>query len=88
MKYWKITYSNGYCGCDEEEYIEAETIEEAEEKAEDGLTMYSFFEPDGRFVDESDFDTMDEYYVAVEEYQMDIFYEVEEVTKEEYNKYC
>lgn len=88
MKYWKITYSNGYCGCDEEEYIEAETIEEAEDEAEDGLTLYSFFDPDDRFVDENEFDTIDEYYEAFENYQADISYEVEEITKKEYDESC
>jgi len=88
MKYWKITYSNGYCGCDEEEYTEAETIEDAEDYAKDYLEWYSFFDPDDRFVDRNDFDTMDEYYDAVEEYQAEIYYEVEEITKEEYNEIC
>lgn len=40
MAYFKITYSNGYCGCDDDEFITADTLEEAEEVANEGVHDY------------------------------------------------
>lgn len=38
--YFKIEYSNGYCTCDEEIFIKADSEEQAEEFAEEGLAEY------------------------------------------------
>lgn len=86
MKYFKVTYNNGYCGCEEEHYIEAETEKEVCEVAQDNIETYSFYEPDSRFVDEYDYDNEDDYYQAVEDYQNDIYFDVEEITREEFEE--
>jgi hypothetical protein len=41
MRKYLVRYSNGYCGCDEAIVIEAESFEEAEKAAQDGLYDYS-----------------------------------------------
>jgi hypothetical protein len=86
MKYWRVTYSNDYCGCDEEYYIDVETEEEAIEIANDGIENYSFYDPDSRFIDEDDYDNEDDYYQAVEDYQARISFGVEEITREEFEE--
>lgn len=87
--YYKMTFSNGYCGCDEEVYEEFNTREEAEEYAEEYLTSgwYGFYEPDGRFIgDEEDYESEEEYWEAVEDYQENCTYLITEITKEEYEE--
>lgn len=84
--FYKITYSNGYCGCDEEEYIKTDLVgEDLLNYAEDYLiSNYGFYEPDARFVDEEDYDNLDEYYAAVDDYQAECFFDIVECTEEEY----
>jgi hypothetical protein len=41
MKKYLVQYSNGYCGCDEYSIIKAESFEEAENIAQDGLYDYA-----------------------------------------------
>ena len=87
--YYKMTFSNGYCGCEEEIYEEFNTREEAEEYADEYLTngMYAFYEPDSRFVgNEEDYDSEEEYWEAVDEYQAECGYSIKEITKEEYEE--
>lgn len=85
MKYFKVTYYNGYCGYDENNYFTAEDGEAAYEAAERNIgEWYCFYEPDYRLVDEDDYETEEEYEQAVEDYQNDIYFEIEEITKEEY----
>jgi len=85
MKYFKITCSNGYCGCDEEWYEVAEDTATAEDyDLEDYLQGYCFLEPDKRFVDPDDYETEEEYEEAYEEYQEYISVDIEEITREEY----
>lgn len=87
MKYFKVTYSNGYCGCDEDMYIKAETETEAEDIAWDDIEIYSFYEPDSRFVDEpEDYDDEDDYWQAVEFYQENITIEIKEITRKEFEE--
>lgn len=80
MKYWKITYYNGYCGCDEDFYVMAENELEASRMGMDYLEEYSFYDPDERFVDMEDEDQVQEYYD-------NLGYEVEEISKEEFDEY-
>lgn len=81
MKYWKITCSNGYCGCDENFYIMAENELEASRMGMDYLEGdYSFYDPDERFVDMGDDNQIEEYYDELD-------YEVEEISKEEFDEY-
>lgn len=85
MKYFKITCSNGYSGCDEEFYEVAEdtaTIDDFE--YEDYLQNYAFYDPDARFIDPNDFETEEEYEEAYADYQENVSIAVEEITREEY----
>lgn len=86
--YFKMTFTNGYCGCDEVEYVELENLKEADDYFNEAIYNYGFFEPDARFVDPEDYETEDDYQVAIEDYQDDIFGNswYEEVTKEEYEE--
>lgn len=89
MRYIKFTYDNGYCGCDEEVYeaFEDGTDDlEIEEYGYEGIQMYSFYEPDDRFVSEDDYDSEDEYMDAYDEYQENIEVSWEEVSKEEFEE--
>ena len=83
-KYYKLMYSNGFCGCDEKEYIKCDE-EEIEEYAIEGLySYYSFSEPDSRFLSEEDYESYEDMY---EDYvQNYLGVEWEEVTKEEYEE--
>lgn len=87
--YFRLTYSNGYCGCEETEYAEFENESEAwDYLLEEGIYLYDFYEPDDRFVNEDDYESDEEYYEAVEEYQ-DAIHDnsyVTEITKEEYEE--
>ena len=77
--YYKITCTNGYCGCDENFYIEAENDSDAWDEANEILeSNYSFIYPDERFVE--DMDNWDE----IEIYEMNVEAYVEEISKEEY----
>ena len=79
MKYYKITCTNGYCGCDENFYIQAESDSEAWADADYICSdEYSFAYPDERFVE--DMDDKDE----IEEYCMNVEAYVEEISEEEY----
>ena len=81
MKYYKITCTNGYCGCDENFYIQAESDSEAWDEANEICSSeYSFAYPDERFVE--DMDNWDE----IEIYEMNVEAYVEEISKEEYLK--
>lgn len=85
MKYFKITCSNGYCGCDEEWYEEADdNAIEYDFDLDDYLQGYAFLEPDSRFVDRDDYETEEEYEEAYAEYQAEICVDIEEITREEY----
>ncbi len=85
MKYYKITCSNGYCGCNEDFYEELEDDENIDEIADDILfNYYGFAEPDGRFVGKSwDDEITDEEY---DEYQQNLCVDWEEITEEEYRE--
>ena len=77
--YYKVTCTNGYCGCDEDFYIEAENNSDAWDEANEILeSNYSFMYPDERFVE--DMDNWDE----IERYEMNVEAYVEEISKEEY----
>lgn len=86
MRYIKFTMSNGYCGCEQEEY---EAFEDGtddsviEEYATELLpNAYCFWEPDSRFVDEDE----EDYDEGVEAYQAECNCYWEEVSKAEYDE--
>ena len=87
MAYFEVTYSNGYCGCEETDYIEAENELEAIDLACDAIQLYGFYDPDSRFVDRDDYESDEEYYEAIEDYQADIEVIVNEISKEEYDNH-
>ena len=79
--YIKIVYSNGFCGCDEYEYVEVADEKEANEYVAEDIYNYSFFEPDASLIDVDDEE-------EVASYQQDIYdySHWEEITKEEYEE--
>ena len=80
--YIKIVYSNGFCGCDEEHFLEVDDVEDAEREFSDGIEYYGFFWPDTRFVyDEEDEEELISYHDGVYDYSY-----WEEITKEEYEE--
>lgn len=87
-KYYKFYCSNGFCGCDEEIYIEIEDNCNINEYANDILfNEYSFAEPDERFIYGKSWGegiTEEEY----EEYQENLTVDWKEITKEEYEENC
>lgn len=77
--YYKITCTNGYYGCDEDFYIEAESEIDAEDEVNEILeNEYSFIYPDERFV--YDMDDEDE----LEAYAEGVIAFVEEISEKEY----
>ena len=89
MEYFKITCSNGYCGYDEDFYIEAESEGLAEDVGNEIMwNEYSFIEPDNRFIGwEEDYETDEDYEDAIEEYQENCSFWITDITKEEYEEY-
>lgn len=89
MEYFKITCSNGYCGCDEDFYIEAESEGLAEDIGNEIMwNEYSYIEPDNRFIGwEEDYETDEDYEDAIEEYQENCSFWITDITKEEYEEY-
>lgn len=82
--YYKITFSNGYCGCDENVYVKTSEAEDALESwAEDYLVnMYC---PSYEYlIDPADYDTTDEYYDALDDYEANCYVSIVECTEEEY----
>ena len=91
IMYFKITYLNGFCGCDEEEYIIAECEEDAWQYLMDTIENYSFYNDD-RYLDETYFeendgseDAWDTAWNVYHENIMD-YSGIEEITEEEYNE--
>lgn len=89
--YFKVTYSNGFCGCDEVEFIIADCEEDAWEYLTDNIEDYCFYE-DERMLDETLFEEEDDgnyntdaaweaYWENIRDYS-----NVEEITEEEYNE--
>lgn len=80
MLYVKITYSNGYCGCDETEIKAFETMKEAEKWADEYLPDYAESYThvatgwEGEWENEED----------EEEYYENCSYFIEEISEEEY----
>ena len=90
MKFFRVTYGNGYCGCDDDIYIAAETLAEAEDYASENIAeAYIFYDDWSQCIDEpEDYESEDEYWEAVEEYQAECCVrEIIEISEEEYNKY-
>lgn len=87
-KYVKVIFSNGYCGCDEEEYYKyKDTMSDRDidqDLYEEMTQTYSFYEPDSRFVEECDDE--EEYQEEIEAYQADCSYDWEYISEEEYNE--
>ena len=81
--YIKVTYSNGYYSCEEEDYTEVIDAKEADEYVRDGVLSYGFFEPDDRFIDTDD----EEEYEAYQEECFENSY-WEEISEEEYKENC
>lgn len=80
--YVRITFSNGYVGCDETEYLEVENFKDAEVFALDSLDDYAAsYEHVATGWDES-FDTLEE----AEEYYENCSFDITEITEKEYQE--
>ena len=77
--YIKITCSNSYCGCDEDDYFEVKDKTEINALCNECLDNYSFLEPDCRFIDMDSDEEWDEYEDGLE-------VTWEEISKEEYEE--
>lgn len=74
MAYYVGTYENGYCGCDVEVYIIADSELQAARYMEDGLDTYGYdYKPITDWEDEE----------ADDAYWEGVTYEVREATQEE-----
>ena len=81
--YFKMTFSNGYCGCDETIYIKTDTTDGLEEWAADYLNFnYAWVDPGEGMI--GDYDNEEEYFDAVDRYREDCTYTIEDCTEEEY----
>lgn len=87
--YFKITYSNGLCGCDEEFFIIADSEEAAWNYLINGYDNYAFYWDDRLIEDYIDEDIVD--YEEAEEVAWDEYHDmiaensgIEEITKEEF----
>lgn len=89
MRYWKITMSNNYCGCDEVELLKTEDEDDLTYSGDEFLQGYSFYEPDSRFIgNEEDYDTEEEYLEAYDSYIEELSVDIEELTYEDYLEEC
>lgn len=80
--YVRIEYDNGYCGCNESEVMKVDTLEEAEEYAQEGIYDYGqTYEhcAEGYDSDEGWLDEEEEEY-----YYENLSFTVTEITKEEF----
>lgn len=78
----RITYSNGYCGCDETEVLEVENMEEAETYANENTYQYGeSYEHVATGWDE-DFESEEDR----DYYYENCTYSIEEITEEEYQE--
>lgn len=84
--YFRITYNNGYCGCDQEEIVKVADKDRAHELAGEGYNDYMSSWEDERFVDypdRDDYEDEEDYYedydLAIENYYEGGGYTVEEV---------
>lgn len=75
----RVTYSNGYAGCDESEVLEVKTMQEAEAYAEDYIFEYA--ESYNYIVSGWGEDMTEE---EEEDYYSGCNYCIEEITEEEY----
>lgn len=96
MVYFKITYSNGYCGCEDEYYVKLndEDANKIDQIFEDCFDYY-IFNDDERYMDDinlEDYENEDDYetalYTRADAYNELIQYNstYEEITKEEYDE--
>ena len=76
-KKWKITFSNGYCGCDQEEEFEG-TYDDAVEFANEYLPEYAETYAHAAFGWDEEYDEYE-----FEDYLMDCGYEIEESENED-----
>ena len=80
MKYWKVTCTNNFVGCDEEFYFEEENEDKANLMGQYLLENdYGFYDPDERFVNLEDEEEVEDYYNSLD-------YWVDEISKEEYDE--
>ena len=93
-RYIKIEGGTAFCGCDFEEYLYTKMTDEelnqyCAEAARDNAEMYESIEKDYG-LDEDDYDTEEDYEVAIteatDEYYAEAYADWIEITKEEYEE--
>lgn len=78
----RITYSNGYCGCDDTEVIEVESMEDAEAYASECVNDYAETYTHVATGWDEGFESAEE----EEMYYENCTYDIEEITEEEYQE--
>ena len=83
--YFKITYQNGYCGCDEDYCIKANSEKEAEEYAAEAMPdLYCFFEDASQCLNDMEaYDSEEEYWEEFDYYQENCTFAIRELSEEE-----
>ena len=83
--YFKITYQNGYCGCDEEYCIKANTEEEAIKYAGEAMPdLYPFYDDASQCINDiEDYDDEEEYWEDFAAYQENCDFMITELSEEE-----
>lgn len=88
MVYFRITYSNGYCGCDDEYYVKLndEDANKIDQIFEDNFERYAYND-DERYMDDiNPEDYAAALYTAYDELLIQYNSTYEEITKEEYDE--
>lgn len=78
----RISYSNGYCGCDETEVLEVEDMKEAETYAAENVYQYGESYEHVACGWGNDFDSEEDR----DYYYENCTYDIEEITEEEYQE--
>lgn len=81
MKYYRIEFENGYCGCQQEDYIKAESYDEAVEYARE--EVYSYAESYSHVAFGWDEEPTEE---EQDDYLEGCSYSISEISKEEFEE--
>lgn len=83
--YFEVTFSNGYCGCDETIYIEAKDEKEVEEYAANYMSeLYPAYEDASQCLNDiEDYENEEDYWEDFACYQAECDFMITEISEEE-----